>query len=98
MLRFVRARKGDVGRGMAMMATMLRWRLDTDVETLVEKGDLINGKEIPKFIEQQKSGKVFSLGCTGYEEPICYVIMKYHSIWLVISRKTIGAHLEADTL
>lgn len=63
------------------MATMLRWRLDTDVESLVEKGDLINGKEIPKFIEQQKSGKVFSIGCTGAEEPICYVIMKYHSVW-----------------
>lgn len=81
MLRFVRARKGDVGRGLAMMATMLRWRLDTDVEALVEKGDLVNSKEIPKFIEQQKSGKVFSLGCTGVEEPICYVIMKHHSIW-----------------
>lgn len=81
MLRFVRARKGDAGRGLAMMATMLRWRLDTDVEKLIEKGDLVNGKEIPKFIEQQKSGKVFSNGCTGSEEPICYVIMKYHSVW-----------------
>jgi hypothetical protein len=81
MLRFLRARKGDVGRGLAMMATMLRWRLDSDVEALVEKGDLVNSAEIPKFIEQQKSGKVFSLGCTGEEEPICYVLMKYHSIW-----------------
>lgn len=35
MLRFVRARKGDVGRGLAMMATCLKWRLDTDVETLI---------------------------------------------------------------
>jgi hypothetical protein len=81
MLKFIRARKGDVGRGMAMMATMLRWRLDNDVETLILNGDLINGKEIPKFIEQQKSGKVYSLGSTGSDEPICYVIMKYHSIW-----------------
>jgi hypothetical protein len=78
MLKFVRARKGDVSRGVAMMATMLRWRLDNDVEGLVQRGDLVNAKEIPKFIEQQKSGKVFSAGCTGNEEPICYVIMKYH--------------------
>lgn len=81
MLRFIRARKGDVDRGLAMMATCLKWRLDTDVEKLIASGDLINGKEIPKFTEQQKSGKVFSLGTTSKEQPICYVIMKYHSIW-----------------
>lgn len=81
MLRFVRARKGDVARGLAMMATCLKWRLDTDVETFVQRGDLGNGADIPKFIEQQKSGKVFSLGCTAKEQPICYVIMKYHSMF-----------------
>lgn len=78
MLRFVRARKGDVGRGISMMATCLKWRLDNDVEGLIASGDLNNGKQIPKFTDQQKSGKVFSLGCTAKEQPICYVIMKHH--------------------
>lgn len=64
-----------------MMATCLKWRLDTDVDSLVIKGDLTNAEEIPKFIDQQKSGKVFSYGFTLKGQPICYVIMKYHSIW-----------------
>lgn len=81
MLRFVRARKGDVDRALAMMATCLKWRMDSDVESLIASGDLENGKSIPKFTEQQKSGKVFALGCTTKEQPICYVIMKHHSIW-----------------
>lgn len=81
MLRFIRARKGDVERGLAMMATCLKWRLDTDVESFILKGDLVNSEEIPKFIEQQKSGKVFSLGCTVKEQPICYVIMAKHSVF-----------------
>lgn len=76
MMRFVRARKMDVPRAMAMVANTLRFRLDSDVEGLVEKGDLLNGKEIPKFVDQQKSGKVFALGCTSETQPICYVIMK----------------------
>lgn len=64
-----------------MMATCLKWRLDTDVDSLVIKGDLTNADEIPKFIDQQKSGKVFSYGFTLKGQPICYVIMKHHSIW-----------------
>ena len=80
MLRFVRARKGDVDRGMAMMANCLKWRLDTDVATLVAKGDLVNGKQIPNYIDQQKSGKVQISGCTSTEQPICYVLMKYESL------------------
>lgn len=81
MLRFVRARKDDATRAMAMMATCLKWRLDSDVESIMSAGDLDNGKKIPKFTEQTKSGKVFFLGSTEGQQPICYVLMKYHSIW-----------------
>ena len=81
MLKFVRARNGDAGRALAMMATCLKWRLDSDVEGIIAAGDLENGKTIPKFTEQTKSGKIFSLGCTAKEQPIFYVIMKLHSIW-----------------
>lgn len=81
MLRFLRARKWDVDRATAMMASTLRWRLDTGVDKMSENGDLVNGKEIPKYIDQQATGKVYAKGCNVYDQPVCYVHFKKHLIW-----------------
>lgn len=64
-----------------MMASTLKWRLDTQLDRMSENGDLINGKEIPKFIDQQATGKVYAKGCNVYDQPVCYVHFKKHLIW-----------------
>ena len=79
-LRFLRARKWDVTRAMGMFATCLKWRLDNDVEALVNGGDLDNGKNIEKFLDQQRSGKTYSLGTASNEQPICMVHVRKHFI------------------
>ncbi|UZJ53653.1 hypothetical protein CBS101457_002973 [Exobasidium rhododendri] len=81
MLRFLRARKWDVERATAMLASTLKWRLDTGVDHMSENGDLSNDKEIPKYITQQSTGKVYALGCNINEQPVCYVHFKKHLIW-----------------
>ncbi len=77
-LRFLRARKWDVTRAMGMFASCLKWRLDNDVEALVRGGDLGNGKEVEKFLDQQRSGKTYALGTAINEQPICYIHVKKH--------------------
>ena len=76
-LRFLRARKWDVTRAMGMFASCLKWRLDNNVEALVEGGDLGNSS-IEKFLEQQRSGKTYALGTASNEQPICYIHVKKH--------------------
>ncbi|CEH13726.1 Phosphatidylinositol transfer protein PDR16 and related proteins [Ceraceosorus bombacis] len=78
LLRFLRARKWDVSRAMAMLATCLKWRLDSGVEHVATQGDLGNGEEIPKFLDQQRTRKIYAHGCTKNEQPVCYVEMKKH--------------------
>lgn len=76
-LRFLRARKWDVTRALGMFASCLKWRLDNDVEALVQGGDEGNSK-IEKFLEQQRSGKTYALGTAVNEQPICYIHVKKH--------------------
>jgi hypothetical protein len=78
MLRFMRARKWDVSRAVAMLAGCLKWRLDNNVEELAEQGDLGNGPKIEKFIDQEQSGKAYALGTALNEQPICYIHVRKH--------------------
>lgn len=77
-LRFLRARKWDVSRAIAMLASCMKWRLDNGVESLAEGGDLGNGAAIEKFLEQNRSGKTFALGTALTEQPICYIRVRKH--------------------
>ncbi|PWN53091.1 hypothetical protein IE53DRAFT_384440 [Violaceomyces palustris] len=80
MLRFLRARKWDVSRALAMLAGCMKWRLDNGVEELAENGDLGNAS-IEKFLDQQRSGKTYALGTTDNEQPICYIHVRKHLTW-----------------
>lgn len=81
-LRFLRARKWDVTRALGMFAGCLKWRLDNGVQDLVEDGELVSGAKIEKFLDQQRSGKTYSLGAAGGPGvapiPICYIHVKKH--------------------
>lgn len=76
-LRFLRARKWDVGRGMAMLAGCMKWRLDNGIEDLALGGDEGNAK-IEKFLEQQRSGKTYAFGAAKNECPCCYIHVRKH--------------------
>lgn len=78
MLRFMRARKWDTTRAVAMLAGCIKWRLDNGVDDLAEQGDLINGEKVEKFLEQQRSGKTYALGTALNEQPICYIHVARH--------------------
>ncbi|KAK0519919.1 hypothetical protein OC834_007222 [Tilletia horrida] len=77
MLRFLRARKWDVGRALAMLAATLKWRLDTKVDAIAEAGDEGNQK-IEKFLDQQSSGKVYAMANSKTLQPIVYIHVKKH--------------------
>lgn len=98
MLRFLRARKWSIDATTAMLASTLKWRLDTNLDILVQKGDLGNGKEIPKYIENfEANGKVFSLGTNLRNQPVMYVQFGKHVIWAqpqATTKKFIIAHFE----
>lgn len=50
-----------------MLATCMKWRLDNEVEEIASKGDL-GMKSVEKFLDQQRSGKTYSLGTTDNEQ------------------------------
>ncbi|CAD6941816.1 unnamed protein product [Tilletia controversa] len=77
LLRFLRARKWDVDRALAMLASTIKWRLDTNVDELAEGGDEKNQK-IEKFLEQSDSGKVYAMANSKALQPIVYIHVKKH--------------------
>ncbi|KAE8226889.1 hypothetical protein CF319_g564 [Tilletia indica] len=77
MLRFLRARKWDVDRALAMLAATMKWRLDTKVDDIAEAGDEGN-QHIEKFLDQQNSGKVYAMASSKTLQPIVYIHVKKH--------------------
>jgi hypothetical protein len=92
LLRFLRARKWDIGKAFSMMASTILWRkeLEVDDEILprgeqyaVEKsrGDGASAKEKKDgsdFIDQLKMGKSFLHGFDREGRPVNYVRVKIH--------------------
>ncbi|KAK4054517.1 hypothetical protein OIV83_001011 [Microbotryomycetes sp. JL201] len=71
MLRFLRARKWDVKRGVAM------WRMDSDVEKIFEKGEE-GMKDAEGFIKQMTMGKAYSQGTDHHGRPVVYIHVAKH--------------------
>lgn len=92
LLRFLRARKWDVGKAFTMMATNILWRREMDVDDdILPKGELHaleqsrddkltakQKKEGQDFIEQLKTGKSFLHGFDRQGRPVNYVRVKIH--------------------
>lgn len=78
-LRFLRARKWDVGRAVAMLCATIGFRLDMDIEGLLAAGE--NGlKEVPGFLNQYRRGISYLRGNTDApgEHPIYYIHVARH--------------------
>ncbi|KAE8250525.1 hypothetical protein A4X13_0g4653 [Tilletia indica] len=79
MLRFLRARKWDVDRALAMLAAALKFRLDKDIEGILEKGE--DGlKDVPGFLNQFRRGISYIKGNTAApgEYPIYFIHVGRH--------------------
>jgi hypothetical protein len=92
LLRFLRARKWDVGKAFTMLATNILWRKEMEVDDdILPKGELYaleqsrddklsskEKKEGNDFIAQLKTGKSFLHGFDRQGRPVNYVRVKIH--------------------
>ena len=61
MLRFLRARKWIPNAASAMLAACIKWRIESDVDSIVEAGE--EGlSDVPGFIKQLQMGKSYTQG------------------------------------
>ncbi|KAI0903405.1 CRAL/TRIO domain-containing protein [Ustulina deusta] len=78
-LRFLRARKWDVEKGMAMLVSAVNWRIERNIaETIIRAGESVGLKKDPSaddqgFISQYRSGKSY-VRSKDKENRLVYVI------------------------
>ncbi|KAF9206982.1 hypothetical protein BGZ49_001463 [Haplosporangium sp. Z 27] len=77
-LRFLRARKWNVGNGLLMMLNAFKWRLDEDVENVKVLGDDGLDAKYPKFKEQLEMGKFYIHGTDKKGQPVVYLNVHLH--------------------
>lgn len=77
MLRFLRARKWEVDRAIAMLAAAIKWRIDENVEDIVKKGEEGMNKE-KGFALQMNIGKNYVYGTDKNGRPVVYIHVKLH--------------------
>ncbi|KAI3488245.1 hypothetical protein L1887_47784 [Cichorium endivia] len=77
-LRFLRARKWDIDRALAMLAAACKFRLEKDVAGIIEKGE--DGlKDVPGFMNQMRRGISYIKGSTDkMENPIYFIHVARH--------------------
>ncbi|CAG8506835.1 3193_t:CDS:2 [Paraglomus occultum] len=83
MLRFLRARKWDVNKALAMLVSTLKWSLQSDIESIISDGEsglqqYFEEKRMKGFDLQLTSGKSFLHGFDKEGRPICYINVRYH--------------------
>lgn len=91
MLRFLRARKWDINRALAMLVSTMHWRMnemhvDDDIMIQGEGGALKDSqssdpsvkKEASDFLQQMRMGKSFIHGVDKEGRPMCYVRVRLH--------------------
>ncbi|CAG8448967.1 10014_t:CDS:2 [Ambispora leptoticha] len=83
LLRFLRARKWDVNKALAMLMSTLKWSLQTDVRGIVKGGEsgleqYFAEKNSPGFRIQLESGKSFCRGFDKEGRPITYINVRRH--------------------
>lgn len=91
LLRFLRARKWDVKKGLMMLISTIRWRLQ---DAKVDEDIMVNGEHLAleqlkskdpaekkkgeDFMKQFRLGKSFLHGVDKNGRPICYVRVRLH--------------------
>lgn len=61
-----------------MLATMIKWRVDFDVDSIVARGEAVLNTDLKGFDLQMKSGKAYMHGADKKNRPIFYIHVKIH--------------------
>lgn len=69
-LRFLRARKWNVGNGLLMLLNAIKWRLEQEVENVKTLGDTELDAKYPKFQQQLQMGKWYIHGTDKSGQPV----------------------------
>ncbi|VUC23486.1 unnamed protein product [Clonostachys rosea] len=83
-LRFLRARKWDVEKSVAMLVSTVSWRQEARIEEdIVQQGEAVGLKESPSaeekgFIDQYRIGKCFLRGVDREGRPVFTVKVRLH--------------------
>lgn len=84
LLRFLRARKWDVEKAMAMLTSNIAWRNEIQIdETIVQQGEIIGHKPSANanekgFLQQYRSGKAYVRGQDKNLRPIFIIKVRMH--------------------
>ncbi|WFD33202.1 hypothetical protein MCUN1_000015 [Malassezia cuniculi] len=78
MLKFLRARKWDVDRAVAMLARCIKWRIESNIIDIIRKGDQGLSEDVPEFLKQGEIGKVFASGMTDDHMPVIFIEVAKH--------------------
>ncbi|KAF9172805.1 hypothetical protein BGX21_001381 [Mortierella sp. AD011] len=77
-LRFLRARKWNVGNGLLMLLNAFKWRLTEDVENVKILDDNELDIKYPKFKNQLEMGKFYIHGTDRKGQPVVYLNVHLH--------------------
>lgn len=81
-IKFIRARKLSIDNAIKMFIECLKWRIETDVDSIIAKGDLgfINqeGNDGQVFKRQISSGQTYVQGFDKQGGPVAYVFARYY--------------------
>lgn len=64
---------------LGMLACAAAWRIELDVDKIVEQGEELLNKELPGFDLQMKSGKAYLHGADAKGRPVFYIHVKIHN-------------------
>ncbi|CAG8476411.1 6226_t:CDS:2 [Acaulospora morrowiae] len=83
-LRFLRARKWDIEKAIAMLLSTLKWMLQTGVQEITKDGEeglfkyFDEKGEKEGIMIQFTSGKSFIRGTDKEGRPVCYINVRFH--------------------
>ncbi|KAF9109205.1 hypothetical protein BGX27_007866 [Mortierella sp. AM989] len=77
-LRFLRARKWNVGNGMNMCLKAFKWRVEDDVEEVKATGELELDAKYRGFRHQMEIGKSYFHGVDKLGRPVVYINVRLH--------------------
>ena len=83
-LRYLRARKWDVEKGLGMLLSALHWRHEQDLEEIVRRGESValsptSTEDDKNFIKQYESGKAFVSGKDKEGRPVFIIKVRLHN-------------------
>ncbi|TDL16873.1 CRAL/TRIO domain-containing protein [Rickenella mellea] len=79
-LKFLRARKWQIGAAINMLVVCIQWRIESGVEDIDAWGE--EGlRDAEGFIKQLEMGKAYAQGSDRFGRPVCYIHVRLHKLF-----------------